>query len=156
MGVAGSGKTTVGQAVADRLGWAFEDADAYHDPASLDKMACGEPLTDADRGPWLGRLGDLVRGRLRGGPPTVLACSALKAAYRHRLGADRPGVLVAWLDVPREELRRRLSQREGHVFGPDLLQSQLDTLEPPSDAVRLDGAASVDAITEAVLEAVGR
>lgn len=156
MGVAGAGKTTVGRALADRLGWAFEDADDHHAPASTAKMARGEPLTDADRAPWIDALGALVRDRLRGGPPTVLACSALKASYRDRLGADLPGVVVAWLDVPAEALRERLATREGHIFGPGLLQSQLEALEPPVHALRLDGTAPVGEIVEVVARHAGR
>ena len=143
MGVAGAGQTTVGRALADALGWAFVDADDHHSAASLAKIGRGEGLTDADRAPWLARLGALVRERRASGPPTVLACSALRAAYRDALGADAPGVVVAWLDVPRAVLAERLAGRRGHVAGPDLLPSQLATLEPPSDAVRLDGTAPV-------------
>jgi len=150
MGVAASGKSTVGRALADALGWAFEDADAYHSEASLAKMARGEGLTDADRGPWLDRLGDLVRTRAETGPPTVLACSALTAAYRARLGADRPDVLAAWLDVPARVLADRLAARPGHVAGPALLPSQLATWEPPAGGVRLDGTAAVGALVAAV------
>lgn len=154
MGVAGAGKTTVGQALADALGWTFEDADDYHPPTSTTKMARGEALTDADRMPWLDRLGALVRDRLQDGPPTVLACSALRATYRDRLGADLPGVVVVWLDVSAEILRERLVQRKGHIFGPDLLPSQFDTLEPPADALHLDGAAPVGVLLQAIRRAL--
>ena len=143
MGVAGAGKTTVGTALADALGWDFVDADDHHDAAALDKIGRGEGLTDADRAPWLERLGALVRRRVADGPPTVLACSALRAAYRDALGAGRPGVVLAWLDVPPDVLVERLAERRGHVAGPDLLPSQLATLEPPADALRLDGTAAV-------------
>ena len=143
MGVAGAGKTTVGTALADALGWDFVDADDHHDAAALAKIGRGEGLTDADRAPWLERLGALVRHRVGEGPPTVLACSALRAAYRDALGAGRPGVAFAWLDVPADVLAGRLAERRGHVAGPDLLPSQLATLEPPDGAVRLDGTASV-------------
>ena len=155
MGVAGSGKTTVGTALADALGWVFVDADDHHSAASLAKMGRGEGLTDADRAPWLARLGALVRERLDGGPPTVLACSALRAAYRDALGADEPGVVLAWLDVPADVLAQRLAARQGHVAGPDLLPSQLATLEPPHNALRLDGAAPVRATVDVLRRAVG-
>lgn len=150
MGVAGSGKTTVGLALAAALGWAFEDADDHHDAASLAKMEAGQGLTDADRGPWLDRLADLVRDRAERGPPTVLACSALKGSYRDRLGAARPDVVVVWLDVPREVIAQRLDEREGHAVGPSLLPSQFATLEPPDDALCLDGTAPVPRLVEAV------
>ena len=133
MGVAGSGKTTVGTALADALGWDFVDADDHHSAASLAKIGRGEGLTDADRAPWLARLGALVRERLDGGPPTVLA----------------------WLDVPADVLAQRLAARQGHVAGPDLLPSQLATLEPPHNALRLDGAAPVRATVDVLRRAVG-
>ena len=145
-GVAGAGKTTVGRALAARLGWAFADADDYHSAAANARMARGQGLTDADRAPWLDRLAALVGDRVRGGPPTVLACSALKAAYRDRLAG--PGVAFAWLDVPPDVLAERLRRREGHVAGPDLLPSQLATLEPPAGALRLDGTRPVGALAE--------
>ena len=156
IGVAGSGKTTVGEALADSLGWAFEDADDYHSDAALAKMARGEGLTDADRGPWLDRLAALVEVRAEDGPPTVLACSALKASYRVRLGADRPDVLAAWLDVPPAALAERLEDRGGHVAGPDLLPSQLAAWEEPTDALRLDGTAPVEQLVERVRQRLGR
>lgn len=150
MGVAGSGKSTVGRALAAALGWAFEDADAFHAPSSLEKMARGEGLTDADRAPWLARLGDLVRARAEAGPPTVLACSALTAGYRAQLGAGRPDVAALWLDVPPAELDGRLAERRGHVAGPDLLASQLAAWEPPAEG-RLDGTAPVARIVDAAV-----
>lgn len=155
MGVSGAGKTTVGRALAEAIGWAFEDADDYHAPGARAKMARGEGLTDADRGPWLDRLAGLIRQRAAAGPPTVLACSALKAAHRDRLGVERRGVSVAWLDVPADVLRARLEARDGHFAGPDLLPSQIDALEPPSDAVRLDGSRPVAALVDAVRQRVG-
>ena len=143
LGVAGSGKTTVGRALADALGWAFADADDHHDAAARAKMARGDGLTDADRGPWLGRLAALVGEGVETGPPTVLACSALRAAYRERLGVGRPGVLAAWLDVPPDVISARLADRRGHYAGPALMASQFATLEPPTEAVRLDGTRPV-------------
>ena len=154
MGVAGSGKTTVGRALAEAVGWAFEDADDHHAPASMAKMARGVPLTEADRAPWLARLGALVEARAASGPPTVLACSALRASYRDALHAGRPDVALAWLDVPAAELARRLRERSGHVAGPDLLPSQLGTLEPPASA-RVDGARPVPAVVGALRQRLG-
>jgi gluconokinase len=150
MGVAGSGKTTVGRRLAESIGWSFEDADDYHDASSLEKIRRGDPLTDFDRAPWLERLGALIQERAREGPPTVLACSALKRSYRTALGADRPDVAVFWLDVLEGVLERRLRSRTGHVAGADLLPSQLSTLETPLDAVRLDGNQRIeDVVREA-------
>lgn len=148
MGVAGAGKTTVGQALARRLGWAFQDADTFHSAASMRTMAAGRPLTEADRAPWLARLGAFVARRLADGPPTVLACSALRASYRARLHADDARVLVAWLDAPPDVLADRLAAREHHVAGPDLLPSQLATLEPPDGALRLDATRAVAELVE--------
>ena len=155
LGVAGSGKTTVGRALAARLGWAFEDADDHHDPAAVRKMARGVGLTDADRAPWLERLAGLVRQRAEGGPPTVLACSALKARYRDALRAGRDDVAFVWLDVPPDALAARLRERSGSFAGPDLLPSQLAAFERPADALRLDGALAVPDLVEATAGALG-
>ena len=156
IGVAGSGKTTVGRALAERLGWAFEDADDYHSRAALATMARGTGLTDADRAPWLARLAALVRQRATDGPPTVLACSALKARYRDALQGDRADVRFAWLDVPETVLAQRLASRRGHVAGPDLLPSQLEAFEPPRDALRLDGSRSVAEVVGLAARRLGR
>lgn len=153
VGVAGSGKTTVSRALADSLGWAFEDADDYHSVQALATMARGVGLTDADRAPWLDRLASLVEQRAEHGPPTVLACSALKARYRKTLANGRADVAFAWLDVPRAELAHRLASRAGHIAGPDLLPSQLEAFQPPTEAARLDGALGV---AEVVAQAVQR
>ena len=131
-GPSASGKTALGQAVAKRLGWDFEDADDYHSPEAKAKMGAGKGLTDADRAPWLARLAALLHERATHGPPTVLACSALTRAYRQRLAASASGTALVWLDVPREVLRQRLDSREGHFAGPDLLPSQLATAEAPA------------------------
>ncbi|GAB5536988.1 MAG: gluconokinase [Rubricoccaceae bacterium] len=155
MGVSGAGKTTVGRALADRLGWAFEDADAYHSAEALAAMARGQGLTDADRAPWLERLQGVIRQRVAEGPKTVLACSALKAAYRTALGAELGAVRVIWLDAPPDLLAERLRQREGHTVGPSLLPSQLDTLEPPSQALRLDASRPVHELVDAGVEMLG-
>lgn len=155
MGVSGAGKTTVGRAFAEAVGWDFVDADDHHSEAALAKMSGGEGLTDADRAPWLERLGALVGRRLADGPPTVLACSALRASYRDALGAGRPGVALAWLDVPAEVLAVRLAERQGHIAGPDLLPSQLATLETPGDAFRLDATAPVDEIVVRLRQRLG-
>lgn len=148
IGPSGAGKTTVGRALAERLGWAFEDADAYHSAEAVATMGRGEGLTDADRAPWLDRLADLVASRLADGPPTVLACSALRAVYRERL--VRPGVSVVWLDVPRAVLAERLAGRADHFAGPGLLASQLAAFEPPADALRVDATEPVDAVVRQI------
>jgi gluconokinase len=139
MGVSGSGKTTVGRLLADRLGWTFLDADDFHTAANVEKMRRGEPLTDADRGPWLHALASALRDRLDGGDSVVLACSALKSDYRDVLRID-DRVRFAFLEADAALLQGRLAGRAGHYFNPALLASQLATLEPPDDALVLDAS----------------
>ncbi len=152
VGVAGSGKTTVGRALAVRLGppWTFADADAFHSPEALGRMSRGIPLTDADRAPWLARLARLLSERLEAGPPTVLACSALRAAYRATLTRGDARIATVWLDAPRDVLAARLESRleahGAHPVGPSLLPSQFATLEPPAAALRLDATRPVEAL----------
>ena len=140
MGVAGSGKSTVGAALAAAVGWPFVDADDHHAAASIAKMARGEPLDDGDRWPWLDRLRAIIDGALAREDGLVLACSALKASYRARLtGGDAGGrVRFVYLAGTPELLRARLAQRPGHFMKPGMLDSQLATLEVPSDAVTVD------------------
>lgn len=127
MGVAGSGKTSVGERLAARLGAAFVDADEVHPPENVAKMAAGTPLTDADRWPWLERLRDVLAGHER----VVVTCSALKRSYRDVLrGAAR--VRFIHLDVARPVLEERLADRTGHFMAAGMLDSQLATLEPPT------------------------
>lgn len=128
MGVSGSGKTTVGTALAEALGVEYAEGDDFHSPANVAKMAAGIPLDDADREPWLDALAAWLAERSgRGG---VVACSALKRVYRDRLRASAPHVFFLHLDVPPGELRRRVAARRGHFMPPGLLASQLATLEP--------------------------
>jgi gluconokinase len=156
MGVAGSGKTTVGVALAAAVGWRFVDADDHHTAASVAKMARGKPLQDADRWPWLDRLRRIIDGALAGGGTLVLACSALKASYRARLaGGDAGGrVRFVYLAGTPELLRARLAQRPGHFMKPGMLDSQLATLEVPSDAITVDAALPVAAQVERIRAAL--
>jgi gluconokinase len=130
-GVSGSGKTTVGAMLAGRLGWRFADADDFHPTANVEKMRAGIPLTDEDRRPWLQALTAWMDERIAQGKSAVIACSALKRAYRDVLLGDRPDVQMVFLEVGREELARRLAARQGHFFPEKLLGTQLDTLDPP-------------------------
>ncbi|XP_039585914.1 probable gluconokinase [Passer montanus] len=148
MGVSGSGKTTVGSRLAEKLGWKFYDADDYHPLENKKKMEEGIPLNDEDRIPWLCALHDILRREDTSGQDTVLACSALKKLYRRVLigGApaiesnqpEQPGenpvlkILFVHLDGPKDIIAGRLERRRGHFMPPELLQSQFDTLEPPS------------------------
>jgi len=142
MGVAGSGKTTVGTALAVALGWRFVDADDHHTPSSVAKMARGEPLDDGDRAPWLDELRAIIEDALAHGGGLVMACSALKARYRTRLGGRdaRGRIRFVHLAGSPELFRGRLAQRAGHFMKPAMLESQLAALEPPAG-----GAVEVDA-----------
>jgi carbohydrate kinase (thermoresistant glucokinase family) len=131
MGVAGSGKTSVGRHLATALGWTFAEGDDFHPPANLAKMAGGTPLTDADRWPWLDSIGQWIAGEAEENRSAVVTCSALKRRYRDRLRLARPDLRLVYLRVDREELRRRLAARLEHFFPERLLDSQLQDLEPP-------------------------
>jgi gluconokinase len=137
MGVAGTGKTTVGRLLAEDVGWLFLDADDFHSPANVEKMRRGEPLDDADRQPWLAALRGRLAEELGAGRSVVLACSALKTAYRERLSVDERVRFVHLKGDP-DLLRRRLGERPAHYFGPGLLESQLKALEEPKDVLTLD------------------
>ncbi|MDB4876570.1 MAG: carbohydrate kinase, thermoresistant glucokinase family [Gemmatimonadetes bacterium] len=158
MGVTGAGKTTVGHALADALGWSFYDADELHSPENKAKMHRGEGLTDADRAPWLATLGALVARVIANGEHAVLACSALKQSYRDVLvpkDAPPDAVRFVFLDVPSKVLRERLAMRGNHFATANLLPSQFATLEVPSDALRVDGTRPVPEIVQTVRQAFG-
>jgi gluconokinase len=136
-GVSGCGKTTVGALLAGQLNWEFADADDFHPEANVAKMRAGIPLTDADREPWLRSVGRWMDSEIAVGRSAVVACSALKRAYRDLLLTGRPAAVMAFLMVSREELDRRLLARTGHFFPEKLLDSQLTTLEPPQPGERV-------------------
>jgi len=151
MGVSGSGKTTVGQLLAARLGLPFYDGDDFHPAANVAKMASGHPLTDEDRAGWLATLAaDLGRWREAGG--AVLACSALKEAYRQTLQAGA-GAPLSWvfLDTDPAVLRARLAARKGHYMKADMLDSQLATLEKPTYGLRLTDDAPAETLVDQVV-----
>jgi|SRR5579859_2605705 len=150
MGVSGSGKTSVGQALAHRRGCPFTDADSFHPKANRDKMAAGIALTDEDRLPWLRALGVAIRTAIIGGRDHVFACSALKADYRRVLD-PRSECKLVYLQGSPELLAERLAGRSGHFFDPALLQSQLDTLEEPEDATIVDIAEPLSAIVQSLM-----
>ena len=157
MGVSGSGKTTVGRALAAALGWSFADADAFHPPANVAKMAAAQPLDDADRAPWLAALRAHLDACLERGEHNVLACSALKESYRAQLIPDPARVRVVYLHGSPALLASRLAQRRGHFMRPELLDSQLAALEPPApaDALTLDIAPPPAALVEKIRTAFG-
>jgi gluconokinase len=130
MGVAGAGKSTVARGLAQELGWDFAEGDDFHPAANVAKMAAGEPLTDIDRLPWLDGIARWIDQEIASGRSGVIACSALKRAYRDAL--RRPQVLFVYLSVPRAELDRRVNRRPGHFMPASLLDSQLAALEPPA------------------------
>jgi gluconokinase len=129
MGVSGSGKSSVGMALARRMGWPFAEGDDLHPTANRAKMAAGIPLTDEDRAPWLDRIADWVHAQAGAGG--VVSCSALRRAYRDRLRQADPDLRFVLIDPGRAELERRLGQRKGHFMPASLLDSQLATLERP-------------------------
>ena len=129
MGVSGSGKSSVGVALAERLGVPFLEGDSLHPAANVAKMAAGLPLDDADRAPWLAAIATWMKGRTAG----VVACSALKRAYRDRLRETAPGMRIVALLPPPDVLAERLGHRRGHFMPGSLLASQLATLEVPGD-----------------------
>ncbi len=152
MGVSSSGKTTVGKALATRLGWDFYDADDLHPPANIAKMARGIPLDNEDRRPWLRSLHDLIATCLKGGRHGVLACSALKRSYRQRLMAGNLDVQIVYLKGSYELIQKRMEMRTGHYMKPDMLQSQFEALEEPMDALTVDVALPADEIVERIVE----
>jgi len=131
MGVSGCGKTTIGAALAERLGWAFLEGDALHPPANVAKMAAGTPLEDADRWPWLRAIAARIDAWRSAGTSGVVACSALKRAYRDVLIGDRGDVRLVYLRGDKDVIAARLAARKGHFMPPGLLDSQFRTLEEP-------------------------
>lgn len=161
MGVAGSGKSTVGQALASRLGWVFLEGDAFHTFSNVEKMSRGVPLTDSDRRPWLDALGREMAILAGSGKNAVVACSALRGAYRERLRAAVPGVGFVHLAGDENRLASRLAARKGHFADGRLLASQLDALEAPGpdEALLVDIEMPVAEIVEKIcarLELPGR
>ncbi|MFB6249867.1 MAG: gluconokinase [Salinibacter sp.] len=154
MGVSGSGKTTVGTRLAEALGWTFADGDDFHPASNVEKMRRGTPLTDADRWPWLRALQDYIGECLADDVPAVVACSALKAAYREVLLEDNPGAELVYLRGSYRLIRRRMEARPDHFFDAEMLDSQFEALEEPApdEALIVD----VDAPPSAIVEAIRR
>src|ERR1051326_1544125 len=154
MGVAGSGKTTVGRELAGELGWKVYDADDFHPRSKVEKMSRGGPLDDADRAPWLERLRELIESCLARGENAVLACSALKESYRRTLVVD-DRVKLVYLKGDRELLLERLSERHGHFMKPEMLESQLATIEEPRHALSVDINETPEEIAAKIRERFG-
>jgi gluconokinase len=151
MGVSGSGKSTIGEKLAQRLGWNYEDGDKFHPASNVAKMSAGQPLTDEDRWPWLQAIANEIDRVCDAGQHIVIACSALKRAYRDVLMHGRGDVRIIYLKGTEELIANRLALRKGHFMPPGLLSSQFKTLEPP-DASENPVTASIDAPVETIVD----
>ncbi|HUF18176.1 MAG TPA: gluconokinase [Thermoanaerobaculia bacterium] len=155
MGVSGAGKSTVGAELARSLGWQFFDADDFHSPENIRKMRTANPLSDEDRLPWLEALRALVSRLSSRGENAVLACSALRNAFRHQLETAGDDVRFVYLSAPVDVLDERLRNREGHFMPAGLLASQIAALEPPDDALLADASLPPSELAAAIRLAYG-
>jgi len=153
MGVSGSGKSTIGKALAERLGWTYQDGDDFHPPGNVAKMSAGQPLTDDDRWPWLRAIAAEIDRIADDGRRAVFGCSALKRAYRDILVHGRADVRVVYLDGSRALIAERMAARKNHFMPPGLLDSQFATLEAPGPDER-PFTVSIDAPVEAIVDAI--
>jgi len=151
MGVSGCGKTSVGQALARFFGWDFYDADDFHPPENVAKMANGIPLDDSNRAPWLASLHDMILSNLTADKPGVLACSALKESYRQQLKNGNDGVRIVYLKGSYDLIWSRMEKRTDHYMQPHMLKSQFDALEEPTNALTIDISMSLDDIVQEIL-----
>jgi gluconokinase len=155
MGVSGSGKSTIAGRLAERLGWRCEDGDKFHPASNIAKMSAGQPLTDEDRWPWLQAIANEIDRICKAGEHAVIACSALKHAYRDILVHGRNDVRIIYLGGSPELIANRLAERKNHFMPPGLLDSQLNTLEPP-DAGENPVTVSIDAPVDAIVDDIIR
>ena len=158
MGVSGSGKSTIADALAQRLGWTYEDGDRFHPASNIAKMSAGHPLTDEDRRPWLQAIADEIDRVCGAGERAVIACSALKRVYRDILVHGRNDVRIIHLDGTQELIASRLAARKDHFMPPGLLASQFKTLEPPGrseNAIVVSIDSTVDAIVHDIVSQLG-
>jgi gluconokinase len=153
MGVSGSGKSTIAESLAARLDWTFADGDNFHPASNVAKMSAGHPLSDEDRWPWLQAIADEIDRVIDAGGHLVVACSALKRAYRDVLVHGRDDVRIVYLDGSPELIASRMAARKGHFMPPGLLDSQFATLQPPG-ADENPIAVSIDASVEAIIDAI--
>lgn len=152
MGVSGSGKSTVGKMLAEKLQWKFKDADEFHSQANIEKMKKGIPLTDEDREPWLQKMQDTILQWLKDDKDVVLACSALKESYREKLCYCQEQVTLVYLEASCELIKQRLKNRKGHFMNEDLLESQFETLEKPVEGIHVNIAKPPEAIVNQIIE----
>jgi gluconokinase len=155
MGVSGSGKSTVGEALAKRLGWLYEDGDKFHPASNVAKMSAGQALTDEDRWPWLRAIADEIDRLSAAGVRSVIACSALRRVYRDILVHGRQDIRLVYLNGTQALIAERLSLRKGHFMPQGLLASQFKTLEPPTADER-PVTVSVDAPAERIVDDILR
>lgn len=155
MGVSGSGKSTVGRMLAERLGWEFRDGDTFHPPANVAKMRSGTPLNDEDRRPWLLAIQAFMRETQQHGQDAVVACSALKQSYRDLLLQGEPWVRFLHLHGSRELIATRMQARQGHFMPATLLDSQMATLETPANTLVLDIAEPPAELVERAIRELG-
>lgn len=152
MGVSGCGKTTIGKALATKLSWDFYDGDDFHPPENIAKMSAGIPLDDDDRAPWLASLHALISTCLKENKHGVLACSALKRRYQQMLLAGNQGLLIVYLKGDYDLIWSRMIARSGHYMKPEMLKSQFDALEEPTNGLVVDVSLPVDEIVAHILE----
>ncbi len=155
MGVSGTGKTTVGRALARVLGWAFIEGDDHHPPENIAKMGSGVPLDDADRAAWLAALHDLIHEYLRNGNPLVVTCSALKQKYRDQLLAGNPGAVFVHLQGSYELILDRMRARREHFMKSELLRSQFEALENPVGVVTVGIDQPVERVVDKIIARTG-
>ena len=158
MGVSGSGKSTVAEKLAARLGWSFEEGDTLHPEINIAKMHAGIPLTDTDREPWLDRVAGWIDGQRGKKEPGIITCSALKRAYRQFIIGDRPEVRLVYLRGGRDLIAEHFAGRHDHFMPASLLRSQIDTLEEPDpseDPLTIDATAPPDQIAEEIIRRLG-
>jgi gluconokinase len=155
MGVSGSGKSTIADKLAERLRWTFEDGDRFHPASNVAKMSAGVPLTDEDRWPWLQAIADEIDRVCKVGQHAVIACSALKRAYRDILVHGRDDVRIVYLSGTEQLIASRLALRKGHFMPPGLLASQFKTLEPPDESEH-PVTVSIDAAVEIIVDDIVR
>jgi gluconokinase len=155
MGVSGSGKSTIAEQLAARLGWRYVDGDLFHPPANVAKMSAGHPLTDEDRWPWLRAIAVEIDRLAAAGARAVVACSALKRAYRDILVHGRDDIRIVFLDGTKDLIAKRLAARKGHFMPPGLLDSQFKTLEPPQPGER-PVTVSIDASVDGIVDDIVR
>ena len=155
MGVSGAGKSTIGEKLAERLGWKFEDGDRFHPPSNVAKMSAGQPLTDEDRWPWLRAIADEIARVCKAAGHVVIASSALKRVYRDILVHGRSDVRIIYLKGTQDLIASRLALRKGHFMPPGLLESQFKTLEPP-EASENPVTVSIDGSVETVVNDIIR